>query len=267
MEALVRLAKDVKLTKLQSANLVELLEELEPVPGGGGGYDSDPMSATVLDEAKLAQKMTRDDLKPAGTEQGDIYVPGIKIAGIDTPIIVTPVYGWESRMRWPDGERPDCWSHTLRYSAATGDKCASCPDSKWEDKTPPDCTQQWNWIFLAEDMSRMFYVAFRKTSHGVGQSILKLTKGRAGRKLFELSSYEKSGGRNTWAVWKASPLGAKPSEGSAAFAKGIAPMLAEQIDKFKEETSVPPEVTVEATGADSGPDGPEVESAPIVNDM
>jgi len=248
MDALVRLEDLDGLTEIQKTNIEELLELMEPIPGEEpSGIAALPISATVIDSARIRQHTSRDEMAPSDIEPGDIYVPGRIVCRSGDGVEVTPIYGWQGRQRWPVGNPiPDCWSHDMKRSGDNGMLCKECPDEPWKDGNPTDCGNVWHWIFLAEDCSELFYVLFRGKSSKTGNQLNTLTKRRPGFRLFRLFGEEETNKKGTYFLWKQSQLPEKPTPALKKLAVSLHGMISAQLRAFIAETSAPPTVEVTA---------------------
>lgn len=97
-----------------------------------------PLSSEVSDEkAKAGQfyNVTED------TAMDEINVRLLKIT--------------KSRVRWDEefkrGDKPLCRSLDAQTSATTGESCANCSYSKWNNGNRPQCQQGYTWLGLLDD--------------------------------------------------------------------------------------------------------------------
>lgn len=240
MEALVRIADSLEgLTEVQQENLVELIENMEPIEG----LDQQVIPALVstrlgLEGARIRQNTGTDDLAPEDIEPGDIYVPGEIIARKGDGVVVTPLYGWSGNLRWLPGDRvPDCFSHNRETSGETGAKCADCPDLPFRNNEMTDCSRVWHWVFLAQDCSRVFYVMFRGKSARTGSNLARLTRNRPGSKLVRLFSEGEKNNKGAYFVWKSTLLGDKPSQALKKLGIELGKMIAQKYSDIIDEDS------------------------------
>jgi hypothetical protein len=216
VEALTKITSTLPegLTEIQQENLVELLENLEPIEGLDQQVIPSLASTRLsLEGARIRQNTGTDDLAPEDIEPGDIYVPGAILARHkEEGIVVSPLFGWSGNVRWLSGDRvPDCFSNDRETSGESGAKCADCPDLPFRDGEMTDCARVWHWTFLSEDCSRVFYVMFRGKSARTGSNLARLTRNRGGSKLVRLFSEGEKNKKGAYFVWKSALLGDKPS--------------------------------------------------------
>jgi len=114
----------------------------------------------------------------------------------------------------PDAEGLRCRSYDMIHGTGSpGIACEACPLSKWDDLTPPLCTETYN-VAAATDEGELIVLSFSRSSARVGKQLFSMIRMRPGARqtIFEAASKSEKGKLGNYSVPVIKPLEMAPPE-------------------------------------------------------
>lgn len=153
-------------------------------------------------------------------KNGDLYSPDTGEI-LERPLKLIPIFTWENRMKFVQGEREVCISEDKERSTS-GLECATCPDRPWKDRQRQECNDYLHFLFVTPDFSkeiRMYKMSFSGTSAKAGRGIISQCMS-AGRNLwtrvYAISSEEVKGTKGMYYPTTATFVEESPKDMQAA---------------------------------------------------
>lgn len=144
----------------------------------------------------------------------------------------------------PDADGLRCRSYDMVMGTGSpGIACDACPLSKWDDLTPPLCTETYN-VAAATDEGELIVLSFSRSSARVGKQLFSMIRMRPGARqtIFEAVSKAEKGKLGNYSVPTIKPVEMAPPE------------LVRQVNTWASQLQG---VTIDVTPESEGPEGPD----------
>lgn len=107
----------------------------------------------------------------------------------DDALEVYPLMVFKTRQYWLEGaDRPECRSLDAINGSRYG-KCSTCEFSRWVDNKPSPCSDMITAYVLSEDMSAIYRVDFKGSSHATGRRLISMFGKGGGPGKFKVVLY------------------------------------------------------------------------------
>jgi hypothetical protein len=159
---------------------------------------------------RIRQPMSRTNLP---VKNGEFYSPDTGEV-LQRPINLIPIFTWENRMRFVDGEKEVCVSEDGERSTS-GLICAQCIDRPWKDKQRQECNDYLHFLFVTPNYDKLYKMSFSGTSAKAGRAIISQcmsARQNLWTRIYTIGSDEQKGGKGPYWSATATFVEASPKE-------------------------------------------------------